>query len=73
MDSVDAVTGSLAVRFHPHEPAFRLTGVAVRSARGFMDVFGDGLRQENQKFGVDVRDPERHDQHCVPAVCRMGH
>ncbi|CAK7314802.1 Polypeptide N-acetylgalactosaminyltransferase 18 [Vulpes lagopus] len=33
----------------------------------------DGVHQEDQNFGVHLRDPERHDQHHLPAVRGLGH
>nr|XP_055173843.1 polypeptide N-acetylgalactosaminyltransferase 18 isoform X2 [Nyctereutes procyonoides] len=33
----------------------------------------DGVHQEDQNFGVHLRDPERHDQHHLSAVRGLGH
>lgn len=44
-----------------------------RDSAGCMEGCGHGLHQENQNFGVHMRHPERHDQHRLPALCRLGH
>ncbi|MFT7816714.1 hypothetical protein AGIG_G22546 [Arapaima gigas] len=55
--------GRLTVTVAPDSSALRVC----------MERRGHGLHQENQDRGVDVRDPERHDQHRVPAVRGLGH
>lgn len=44
-----------------------------RDSAGCMEGCRHGLHQENQNFGVHMRNPERHDQHRLSALCRMGH
>lgn len=33
----------------------------------------DAVHTENENFGIDMRNPERHDQHRVPALRGLGH